>query len=86
MQSFSPNVDGRSVAISMARISTAVFFTCGCFSMKFSLTSTAAALPSDVGLSTRERKKQRKENRQEMNRKVKIECTSIVIWLMVHER
>jgi hypothetical protein len=56
MQSFDSNVDGRSVAISIARISTAVFCTSGCFRIKFSLTITAAALPSDVGLE--EEKKQ----------------------------
>ena len=53
MQSFESKVDGRSVAISMARISTAFFFVSGCFWMNFSLTRTAAALPSEVGLEDR---------------------------------
>jgi hypothetical protein len=50
MQSFDSNVDGKSVAISIARISTAFFCASGCLWRKFSLTITAAALPSDVGL------------------------------------
>jgi hypothetical protein len=50
MQSFESNVDGRSVAISIASISTAFFWVSGCCLIKFSLTITAAAPPSDVGL------------------------------------
>ena len=49
MTFFSVKLDGRSVAIDCARISTA-WLSSPCFLTKSSLAKMAAALPSDVGL------------------------------------
>lgn len=49
MQSFELNVDGKSVAISKATISIALCSSL-CARTNFSLTTIAAAEPSDVGL------------------------------------
>ena len=49
MTFFSVKLDGRSVAIDCARISTA-WLSSPCFFTKSSLAKMAAALPSDVGL------------------------------------